>query len=58
MEVKHNFQLLELNHQKNCKGEECVEGICICILVALRFILKYIGKCGRMKIVIQYKILK
>ncbi len=33
--------------------KECVEGICIDILIALRFILKHIGKCGKMEIVIQ-----
>ena len=34
------------------------EGICIYILVVLRVILKHIGKCGKMKIVIQQNFLK
>ena len=38
--------------------KECVEGICIYILVVLRVILKHIGKCGKMKIVIQQNFLK
>jgi len=38
--------------------KECVEGICIYILVVLRVILKHIGKCGKMKIVIQQKFFK
>ena len=38
--------------------KECVEGICIYILVVLRVILKHIGKCGKMKIVIQQIFLK
>ena len=33
--------------------KECVEDVCIYILVVLRVILKHIGKCGKMKIVIQ-----
>lgn len=33
--------------------KECVEGICIYILVVLRVILEHIGKCGKMKTVIQ-----
>ena len=31
----------------------CVKNICIYTLIALSFILRYIGKCGKMKIVIQ-----
>lgn len=34
------------------------EGICIYALVALSFILKHIGKCEKMKIVIQQNCLK
>ena len=38
--------------------KECVEGICIYILVVLRVILEHIGKCGKMKTVIQQIFLK
>ena len=38
--------------------KECVEGICIYILVVLRVILEHIGKCGKKEIVTQQKFLK
>ena len=37
--------------------KECVEDICTYILVVLRVILKHIGKCGKMKTVVQQNFL-
>ena len=38
--------------------KKCVEDICMYTLLVLRIILQHIGKCGKMKIVIQQNFLK